>query len=288
MSAPGLPGIDHRDIRGLECAAVARGDGKPLGGCDRRDVAVGSREAFPGRSGFDGEIRIAARSIDIRIHARPLPVRSDRRRLRRGLQNFIANALRYTPRGRVVLAARRRGDQVALQVWDTGPGIPEHHMRQIYDEFHRYEQPFDWDGRGLGLGLSICQRISRLLGHALDARSAPGLGSMFSIVVPRAQAAAMPHAAAAGLDMQRTLDGLCVLCVDNDSDILAGMDALLSTGQMPSGIPVAAVAVNGAKNAAVLAVRILALADPSLQVRLEQHVCEMAEQVAAKNKALSM
>lgn len=170
----------------------------------------------------------AARSIDIRIHAPALPVRSDRRLLRRVLQNFIANALRYTPRGRVVLAARRRGDGIALQVWDTGPGIPEHHMRQIYDEFHRYEQPFDWDGRGLGLGLSICQRISRLLGHALDARSMPGRGSMFSIVVPRAQSAPVRDHAAATVDMQRTLDGLCVLCVDNDSDILAGMDALLS------------------------------------------------------------
>jgi len=170
----------------------------------------------------------AARTIGIRIHAPALPVRSDRRLLRRVLQNFIANALRYTPRGRVVLAARRRGDGVALQVWDTGPGIPEHHMRQIYDEFHRYEQPFDWDGRGLGLGLSICQRISRLLGHALDARSVTGRGSMFSIVVPRAQSAPVRDRAAAGVAMQRTLDGLCVLCVDNDSDILAGMDALLS------------------------------------------------------------
>ncbi|MCW5582027.1 MAG: response regulator, partial [Luteimonas sp.] len=170
----------------------------------------------------------AARTIDIRIHAPSLPVRSDRRLLRRVLQNFIANALRYTPRGRVVLAARRRGEDVVLQVWDTGPGIPEHHMRQIYDEFHRYEQPFDWDGRGLGLGLSICQRISRLLGHALDAHSVPGRGSMFSIVVPRAQSAPVRDRAAAGVAMQRTLDGLCVLCVDNDSDILAGMDALLS------------------------------------------------------------
>jgi Na+/proline symporter/signal transduction histidine kinase/ActR/RegA family two-component response regulator len=171
----------------------------------------------------------AARTISIRVHAPALPVRSDRRLLRRVLQNFIANALRYTPRGRVVLAARRRGDQVALQVWDTGPGIPEHHMRQIYDEFHRYEQPFDWDGRGLGLGLSICQRISRLLGHDLDAHSVVGRGSMFSIIVPRGQATApdlLPDAPR--VDIDQALHGLSVLCVDNDRDILAGMQALLS------------------------------------------------------------
>ncbi|NLC59710.1 MAG: hybrid sensor histidine kinase/response regulator, partial [Gammaproteobacteria bacterium] len=100
----------------------------------------------------------AARGIEVKVRARALPVRSDRRLLRRVLQNFLANALRYTPKGRILMAARPRGDKVALQVWDTGPGIPEHHMRQIYDEFHRFRQPFDWDERGLGLGLSICQR----------------------------------------------------------------------------------------------------------------------------------
>ena len=174
----------------------------------------------------------AARSITIRVYAPALPVRSDRRLLRRVLQNFIANALRYTPRGRVVLAARLRGGQVALQVWDSGPGIPAHHMRQIYEEFHRYEQPFDWDGRGLGLGLSICQRISRLLDHALDARSLVGRGSMFSILVPRGAPLRGQAAAPARMDIDRDLRGLTVLCVDNDRDILAGMEALLSRWQV--------------------------------------------------------
>ncbi|NYZ61534.1 hybrid sensor histidine kinase/response regulator [Luteimonas deserti] len=168
-----------------------------------------------------------ARKLEIRLHAPPTPVRSDRRLLRRVLQNFLANALRYTRSGRIVLAARRRGDTIALQVWDTGPGIPEHHMSQIYDEFHRYEQTFDWDGRGLGLGLSICQRISRLLGHSLDARSHVGQGSMFSITVPRSTRAILPVAAPAAPLHDESLRGLRVLCVDNDDDILAGMRALL-------------------------------------------------------------
>lgn len=168
-----------------------------------------------------------ARQIEIRLHAPPTPVRSDRRLLRRVLQNFLANALRYTRSGRIVLAARRRGDTIALQVWDTGPGIPEHHMSQIYDEFHRYEQTFDWDGRGLGLGLSICQRISRLLGHTLNARSRVGQGSMFSITVPRSSQAILPVAPPAAPLQDESLRGLRVLCVDNDDDILAGMRALL-------------------------------------------------------------
>ncbi|WP_058835866.1 hybrid sensor histidine kinase/response regulator [Luteimonas abyssi] len=174
----------------------------------------------------------AARGVELRLHARTLPVHSDRRLLRRVLQNFLANALRYTREGRIVLAVRPRGHAVALQVWDTGPGIPEHHMRQIYDEFHRYQQPFDWDERGLGLGLSICQRISRLLDHRLDARSRVGHGSMFSIVVPRATQALRPQPAVPAVDLTDSLAGLRVLCVDNDPDILAGMVALLQRWQV--------------------------------------------------------
>ncbi|MCD9032407.1 hybrid sensor histidine kinase/response regulator [Luteimonas sp. Y-2-2-4F] len=174
----------------------------------------------------------AARGIALRLHVRALPVRSDRRLLRRVLQNFLANALRYTREGRIVLAARSRGNLVRLQVWDTGPGIPEHHMRQIYDEFHRYQQPFDWDERGLGLGLSICQRISRLLDHRLEARSHVGHGSMFSIVVPRAAQALPVRRTAPPVDLSESLAGLRVLCVDNDPDILAGMVALLQRWQI--------------------------------------------------------
>lgn len=174
----------------------------------------------------------SARGIQVRVHGRALPVRSDRRLLRRVLQNFLANALRYTHKGRILMAARVRGDQVALQVWDTGPGIPEHHMRQIYDEFHRYQQPFDWDERGLGLGLSICQRISRLLDHRLEAYSQVGRGSMFSIVVPRAERTDLPSSHSAGPDMAEPLSGLRVLCVDNDPDILAGMTELLQRWQV--------------------------------------------------------
>lgn len=173
----------------------------------------------------------AGRGLRMQVHARPLWVHSDRRLMRRVLQNFMANALRYTREGGIVLAARTRGDQVVLQVWDTGPGIPEHHMQQIFNEFHRYHQSFDWGERGLGLGLSICQRISRLLGHALDARSAVGRGSMFSISLPRVPTpvrTALPvrQAASAG-----SLAGLRVLCVDNDQEILDGMRALLGRWQ---------------------------------------------------------
>src|SRR5690606_8746024 len=173
----------------------------------------------------------AARGIDLRLHLRPLPVRSDRRLLRRVLQNFLANALRYTREGRIVLATRVRGDRVELQVWDTGPGIPDHHLGQIFQEFMRYEQPTNWGEQGLGLGLSICQRISHILDQPLHVRSTPGRGSMFSIFVPRAHGpVAAPPMPRGGLP--DSLSGLRVLCVDNDSDILAGMAALLGRWQV--------------------------------------------------------
>ena len=171
----------------------------------------------------------AARGIDLRVHARTLPVCSDRRLLRRVLQNFLANALRYTREGRIVLAARPRGGEVELQVWDTGPGIPEYHLKQIFDEFFRIDQPGSWDAQGLGLGLSICQRISNVLGHPLNVRSRTGRGSMFSIRAPRSRHPALPRAPLpeAGAGIPDSLEGMRVLCVDNDVDILAGMVLLL-------------------------------------------------------------
>ncbi|WFC41829.1 PAS domain-containing hybrid sensor histidine kinase/response regulator [Pseudoxanthomonas sp. SE1] len=175
----------------------------------------------------------AGRGIRLRVHARPIPVRSDRRLLRRVLQNFLANALRYTRDGRIVIGMRARSDKVVLQVWDTGPGIPENHMRQIYDEFHRYQQPFDWGERGLGLGLSICQRISRLLQHELDARSKVDHGSMFSIVVPRGSPTSERRTSSRRTALASdSLAGLRVLCVDNDREIIDGMQALLGRWQV--------------------------------------------------------
>ncbi|NLJ61797.1 MAG: hybrid sensor histidine kinase/response regulator [Alcaligenaceae bacterium] len=169
------------------------------------------------------------RQLRLRMYMRPVYVRSDHRLLRRVLQNFMANALRYTRQGRIILAGRVRGDQVEFQVWDSGQGIPPHHLEQIYAEFHRYEQSFDWGERGLGLGLSICQRIAALLGHALRAQSTVGKGSMFSIQVPLAQKhEPTPVSALAKQNLQLPLAGLRVLCLDNDVEILMGMQALLS------------------------------------------------------------
>lgn len=137
-----------------------------------------------------------ARGLRLRWHARGLVVRSDPRLLRRVLQNLIGNALRYTARGGVLVGARRRGAQVRIEVWDTGPGIAAPQQAEVFEEFRRLELPSPWGERGLGLGLWICRRIAALLDHRLDLRSTPGRGSVFAIEVPLAEAPVAPAPAA--------------------------------------------------------------------------------------------
>jgi len=166
------------------------------------------------------------RHLQLRLHARDLRVRSDRALLRRILQNFIANALRYTQHGGVLLAARRRGTVVEIQVWDTGPGIPAEHCAVIFEEFQRLDQPSPWGEKGLGLGLSICDRIGRMLGHPIALRSELGRGSVFSVQAPCDNAA--PPLMAEAAPPTRDVSGLHALCVDNDPTILEGMRLLLT------------------------------------------------------------
>jgi len=156
-------------------------------------------------------------------------VRSDRVLLRRILQNYLSNALRYCEKGGVLIGCRRRGADLEIRVYDTGPGIAAHEREHLYVEFTRLEQGSPWGEKGLGLGLSICDRLARLLSHELTLSSQPGRGSVFGVRVPRvAQArrserqrlpAAVPDATG--------LRELKVLVVDNDLSILDAMHALL-------------------------------------------------------------
>jgi len=171
----------------------------------------------------------ANRGLQLRVHPADCIVLSDRKLLYRILQNFLANALRYTERGGVLLGCRRRDGQVRLSVWDSGVGIDETDREAIFQEFHRLEYAQRLDERGLGLGLAICDRISRMLGHEMDVRSRPGRGSCFSVTVPMASAAAIGNRTQAIVAAGDTLplEGRTVLCVDNEPDILDGMRLLL-------------------------------------------------------------
>lgn len=175
------------------------------------------------------EFDVAAREKGIRLKviAPALTVRSDRRLLRRMLQNLVSNAIKYTPSGRVLVGARRRGSSLSIEVWDTGLGIPAAQQHLVFREFQRLQQGAKV-ARGLGLGLSIVERASRVLGHPVTLRSEPGRGTVFAVTVPLAApvAAETPTPLAPSLSVG-TLKGLCVLAIDNEPTIIAGMRQLL-------------------------------------------------------------
>ncbi len=148
-------------------------------------------------------------------------VHSDPQLLRRVLQNFLSNALRYAEHGRVLLGVRRRGRHLRLEVWDTGAGIAPAEQQLIFQEFRRGSAA---GGQGLGLGLSIARRMADMLGHPLGLRSWPGLGSVFHVEVPLASASTS-HAVAPGA-MQPLPTGRA-LVLDNDSAALVALTTLL-------------------------------------------------------------
>ncbi|MCK2085228.1 hybrid sensor histidine kinase/response regulator [Aeromonas sp. 3925] len=156
-----------------------------------------------------------------------LAVYSDVRLLRRVLQNFLTNAFRYNPGGRVLLGCRRLGDKVRVEVWDNGPGIPLDKQEAIFDEFSRLDHSRTAREQGLGLGLAIARGISQVLGHQLSLRSWPGAGSVFSITLNLATRPVTPSQLAAPVVRDSQLEGIRVLCIDNEEDILIAMASLL-------------------------------------------------------------
>ncbi|MFU8820241.1 MAG: NahK/ErcS family hybrid sensor histidine kinase/response regulator [Gammaproteobacteria bacterium] len=176
------------------------------------------------------EFGIIARERGIEFHTVPsrVTVHSDRQFLRRILQNFLSNALRYTRQGRVVLGCRRRGNFLSIQVLDTGPGIPAEHLeRDIYEEFRRFQPRDEMGAKGMGLGLAIVQRMARALGHEISVSSELGRGSVFSVEVPISSAEALVIPEVAIHRPVARLDEALVLCVDNELSILEGMAHLL-------------------------------------------------------------
>ncbi|MET3455938.1 PAS domain S-box-containing protein [Pseudomonas kilonensis] len=171
-----------------------------------------------------------ARSEGLELHfvGCSVLVRSDMQLLARILRNLLSNAIRYTPSGRVVLGCRRHRQRVSIQVWDSGIGIAENRLEEIFQEFKRGDVQRPNQDRGLGLGLAIVEKIAGILGHRIQVRSWPGKGSMFAIDVPLSATAPKPLPC---LDMSEPmlerLRGARVWVLDNDAAICAGMRTLL-------------------------------------------------------------
>ncbi|MET0256892.1 MAG: PAS-domain containing protein [Luteibacter sp.] len=158
-----------------------------------------------------------SRGLRLRWVDTALVVHADALLLRRVLQNFLSNAIHYTPRGGVLIGARRHGDLARIEVWDTGLGIPEAKTQAIFDEFLRLDNGVDRDRRSAGLGLSIVDRIGRLLGASVAVRSRVGRGSVFSIALPLFRGDAQGAAPVTGVEDESPFAGARILLVDADA-----------------------------------------------------------------------
>ncbi len=169
----------------------------------------------------------AAKGLDLTYVPCSLVVRSDRRLLRRLVQNLVSNAIKYTPSGRVLLGCRRRGNSLRIDVYDTGVGIASSQQRDIFVEFHRLEQGAKI-ARGLGLGLSIVERVARVIGCQVSVHSDIGRGAHFAVTVPLSASAPveLPSREQPRIDAAQ-LAGTAALCIDNEPAVLDGMETLL-------------------------------------------------------------
>lgn len=168
------------------------------------------------------------KSLRLRYVPSQLVIHSDPKLLRRVIQNLLSNAVRYTQQGTVLIGARRHNNQaVSICVIDTGPGIPEHQQAEIFNEFHQLD---NHQNQGLGLGLTIVERISHLLGHEVSLQSEPGKGTQFRVSVPRSEQHAAPALKTRQpitSDNAPLLANRFVLVIENDEQISAAMTQLL-------------------------------------------------------------
>ncbi|MEO8849685.1 MAG: ATP-binding protein, partial [Casimicrobiaceae bacterium] len=171
-----------------------------------------------------------ARSLELRFASTSAAVDSDPALLARILRNLIGNALRYTQSGGVIVGARRRDGRVAIDVFDTGPGICAQDRERIFDEFFQITSLADSPqaGRGSGLGLAIVKRFATLLGHQISVDSRVGRGARFRLLCARAEGAGATRRALplARSSRKGTLDGALVAVIDDDAAAIEGMRAL--------------------------------------------------------------
>ncbi len=176
----------------------------------------------------DFSLQARKKGLDLRIVTSDLYIRSDPALLGRILQNYVANAVRYTHRGKIRVGCRRRNGVVRIEVWDSGIGIAEDELTSIFEDYYQLGNPARDREKGLGLGLSIVQRIAKLLDHRIGVRSKPGKGTVFSVDVPTSAAAGTAKSASVP-DSTRSVasEGAQIIVIEDDKAILRAIKALL-------------------------------------------------------------
>ncbi len=187
-----------------------------------------------------------AKGLALRVVPCGLSIQSDPRLLEQMIRNLLSNALKYTKRGKVLLGCRRHQGLLSIEVWDTGIGIPDGELQAIFEEYHQLDNPARERSRGLGLGLSIVQRLGSLLGHRIRVRSRPDQGSVFTVEVmlpsrgPMPQPESHPHGPHAG-----TVAGFRgtgeILVIEDDPEVRELLELFLKdeghrTATAPDGI----------------------------------------------------
>jgi Na+/proline symporter/signal transduction histidine kinase len=225
---PIIDGIDHSLTNAEALITALREIARLDSGKQKPQTIHFNARPFIEQLAIEFQMMASTQGLQLRSHASSRWLYSDPHLLRRILQNFLANAIRYTSTGRVILGCRQRPQGLSIEVWDTGPGIPEGEQLRIFSEFERLQQPGLGNDEGLGLGLAIAKRCADMLNHPIHLRSRPGHGTVFSVLIPYGEAKFAPPE-----ELKPTLDpdlhGTKVLCIDNDSNILRGMNQLLET-----------------------------------------------------------
>jgi signal transduction histidine kinase/CheY-like chemotaxis protein len=168
------------------------------------------------------------KGLRLRVRRSDAWVRSDAMLLERILLNLVSNAVRYTLRGGIIVGCRRRGEMLRIEVWDSGPGIPEDQKQNIFGEFFQLTVPERSRYGGLGLGLAIVDKLRLLLNHQIDLASTVGRGSRFAILVPMAdecvtsiEPVGSPHPAAFAVE------GKVILVIADAPTVQEGTGGLL-------------------------------------------------------------
>jgi CheY-like chemotaxis protein len=143
--------------------------------------------------------------------------------LERVLTNFVSNAVRHTEYGGAILGVRRRGARVAIEIRDTGPGIPAAERERIFEPFYQIRPAPAGAAKGMGLGLAIIRRLAALLDHPIEVDSIPGRGSRFAIVVPRAASRETPCREACDPKWPGLLAGALIAVIDDENAIVDAM-----------------------------------------------------------------
>jgi signal transduction histidine kinase/ActR/RegA family two-component response regulator len=197
-------------------------------GIVRPRVATIALAPLMDRVRLEYEAAASQKGLSLRVASNSLFVRSDPVLLERIMRNLVANAVRYTDRGKIVLGARRSAASIRIEVWDSGRGIPKDKHREIFQEFRQLDNPQRDRRKGLGLGLAIVERLVKLLNHPLELRSQLGKGSMFAVTVPRGRREDfVPGEADGQIFVDRDVANSLILVVDDEPDVRESMLALL-------------------------------------------------------------